>query len=100
MVLCTLSQQPNTDQVTKHDPTKERVLSFSGLLEDDEDSTNVVTPDQRFHLLLPASEGNVDLCKTFLTGAILGYPTPTLIAWNETFDRGETIGGGIDTPGI
>lgn len=34
------------------------------------------------------------MCKTLLTGAILGYPVPTLIAWKETFDQQHLLGGG------
>ncbi len=45
-------------------------------------------------MLLPASNGAVDMCKTLLTGAMLGYPIPTLIAWGEKHDQGHLLGGG------
>lgn len=48
----------------------------------------VVSPPRtdKLHVLLPASNPEVNLCKTLMSASILGYPTPTLIAWNETFD--------------
>lgn len=60
------------------------------------EQTTLKTPvsPQKLHLLLPASEGGSDLCKTLLTGAVLGYPIPTLIAWNKTHDDGKLLGGG------
>ncbi|KAF2210518.1 hypothetical protein CERZMDRAFT_45579 [Cercospora zeae-maydis SCOH1-5] len=58
------------------------------------DGTQVVPYTSRLHVLLPASNAAVDMCKTLLTGSMLGYPTPTLIAWNETFDRAALLGGG------
>ncbi|KAI9783977.1 MAG: hypothetical protein M1839_002922 [Geoglossum umbratile] len=39
-----------------------------------------------FHLLIPASETNPNLCKTLLSAFILNYPPPTLINFNKTFD--------------
>lgn len=46
------------------------------------------------HLILPASTGDVNLCKLLLSAAALGYPTPTLIAWNQTFDTDYLLGRG------
>lgn len=43
----------------------------------------------RFHLLLPASNPDVNLCKTLLTASVLGYPVPTLMSWNETYNNGR-----------
>ncbi|USW58776.1 hypothetical protein Slin15195_G120950 [Septoria linicola] len=34
------------------------------------------------------------MCKTLLTGSMLGYPIPTLIAWNESHNQGHLLGGG------
>lgn len=31
------------------------------------------------------------MCKTLMTGAILGYPAPTLIAWGQTFEQGMLV---------
>ena len=53
-----------------------------------------------FHLLLPATNKDVNLCKTLLTAAVLDYPTPTLIAWNQTFDNTgkNSLGSRQDAP--
>lgn len=40
-----------------------------------------VVPNQQFHLLLPATGINVDLCKLVLSAAITGYPNPILLGW-------------------
>lgn len=48
-----------------------------------------ISKDTKLRILLPASNRDVNLCKTLLTASLLGYPTPTLIAWNHTFDQGE-----------
>ncbi|KAH0556218.1 hypothetical protein GP486_005856 [Trichoglossum hirsutum] len=58
-------------------------------------STNKKTK-QSFHLLIPASEANSNLCKTLLSAFILNYPPPTLINFNKTFD-GENGDGGSHT---
>ncbi|GIZ44101.1 hypothetical protein CKM354_000731000 [Cercospora kikuchii] len=58
------------------------------------DGTQITPYSSRLHILLPASNPAVDMCKTLLTGSMLGYPTPTLIAWNETFNREGLLGGG------
>lgn len=39
-----------------------------------------------FHLLIPASESNPELCKTLLSSFVLSYPSPTLINYGKTFD--------------
>jgi hypothetical protein len=46
------------------------------------------------HLLIPTNQPEVNLCKTLLGLSILGYPTPTLVAWNEEFDEEDILGGG------
>jgi hypothetical protein len=37
----------------------------------------------RFHLLIPATSTNPDLCKLLLSAQILGYPTPVLINYGD-----------------
>ena len=39
-----------------------------------------------FHLLVPASESNSNLCKTLLSSFVLAYPPPTLINFGKHFD--------------
>ncbi|KFA66912.1 hypothetical protein S40285_02315 [Stachybotrys chlorohalonatus IBT 40285] len=48
----------------------------------------------KFHLLLFAPNTSLSLCKTVLTASVLGYPVPTLLQSNETFDLSEPFGGG------
>ncbi|KAI9876191.1 MAG: hypothetical protein M1830_007058, partial [Pleopsidium flavum] len=49
-----------------------------------------------FHLLIPASETNANLCKTILSAFILNYPPPTLINFGKTFS-GESWDNGTHT---
>ena len=44
----------------------------------------------KLHLLLTAT-ADVRLCKTLLTASVLGYPTPTLIAHDESFVNGTLL---------
>ena len=44
-----------------------------------------------FHLLIPASDPNSDLCKTLLSAFVLGYPAPTLINWGQASHDGEVF---------
>lgn len=39
-----------------------------------------------FHLLIPASQSNANLCKTLLSSFVLSYPPPTLINYGKVFD--------------
>ena len=39
-----------------------------------------------FHLLIPASQSNSNLCKTLLSSFVLGYPSPTLINYRKVFE--------------
>lgn len=39
-----------------------------------------------FHLLIPASESNSNLCKTLLSSFALAYPPPTLVNYGKKFD--------------
>lgn len=43
------------------------------------------SPD--LHLLVPATQSNVELCKGLLSALILGYPVPTLINWGQHFEH-------------
>ena len=42
---------------------------------------------ERFRLLIPATNTEINLCKTLMTAHALGYPMPTLIGYNETYDH-------------
>lgn len=46
------------------------------------------------HFLIPATDVNVNLCKTLLTAGILGYPSPSILAWKEPFDESGGLAGG------
>lgn len=50
--------------------------------------------DQKLHVLLPATRSNIHLCKTLLTMAILGYPNPTIVAWEDQDHADGLLGGG------
>ena len=39
-----------------------------------------------FHLVIPASESNANLCKTLLSSFVLSYPSPTLVNYGKLFD--------------
>ena len=45
--------------------------------------------DTRLHVLIPANNPDVNLCKTILTSNALGYPDPVILAWQEKYDTGE-----------
>lgn len=51
-------------------------------------------PPGNFHVLIPASHEDVNLCKTLLSAAILGYPTPVVINWEKAFDDSNFVEGG------
>lgn len=40
-----------------------------------------------FHLLIPASQSNPNLCKTLLSSFVLSYPSPTLINFGKVFNE-------------
>ena len=46
------------------------------------------------HVLIPASRPDPNLCKAILSGNVLGYPRPTIINWNQTFDDPAFVEGG------
>lgn len=46
------------------------------------------------HLLVPGNTPDINLCKTILTAALAGFPTPTIINWGKVFnDENLTVGG-------
>ncbi|KAF4126016.1 hypothetical protein GMORB2_1262 [Geosmithia morbida] len=49
---------------------------------------------EKTHLLLPAPAGIASMCKTLLTASVLGYPVPTLIGYNQSYDDDQLINGG------
>jgi len=46
------------------------------------------------HVLIPASRPDPNLCKAIVSGNVLGYPRPTIINWNQTFDDPAFVEGG------
>lgn len=50
-----------------------------------------------FHLLIPATQSNPNLCKTLLSSFVLGYPSPTLINYGKTFDAKSDWSNGTHT---
>lgn len=48
----------------------------------------------KMHFLIPATDVNINLCKTLLTAGILGYPSPSILAWQEPYDEQGGLGGG------
>lgn len=49
-----------------------------------------------FYLVLPAATSNTDFCKTVFSAAVLDYPTPRILNWDETFDDAKLPHGGRD----
>lgn len=47
-----------------------------------------------FHLLIPATHSNSNLCKTLLSSFVLGYPSPTLINYGKKFDVQSDMSNG------
>ncbi|KAJ4854837.1 uncharacterized protein T069G_10395 [Trichoderma breve] len=52
------------------------------------------TANQKIHILLPATRSNINFCKTLLTMILLGYPSPTIIAWADQDRASGLLGGG------
>lgn len=50
--------------------------------------------DNKLHIVLPATQSNVNMCKTLLSMAILDYPTPHIVAWGQDDKTNNLIGGG------
>lgn len=58
-------------------------------------ATAYTANDTQLHILMPANNADVNLCKTLLTGNALGYPDPIILAWGEEHTVGEwTADGG------
>lgn len=53
--------------------------------------------DTRLHVLIPANNPDVNLCKTLLTSNALGYPDPVILAWQEKYDTGKYFDATVDT---
>lgn len=49
---------------------------------------------KKLHIVLPATDSNVNMCKTLFTMAILDYPTPHIVAWQDSSDSDGLLGGG------
>ncbi|RYP22673.1 hypothetical protein DL765_001523 [Monosporascus sp. GIB2] len=49
----------------------------------------ITSLNDELHVLIPASHGDLNLCCS-----LLGYPTPSILAWNQHFDEGHKLGGG------
>ncbi|KAG8624916.1 hypothetical protein KVT40_006667 [Elsinoe batatas] len=47
-----------------------------------------------FHLVIPASHPDINLCKTLVSASILGYPKPSLLNWGINFDDPGLVEGG------
>lgn len=50
--------------------------------------------DQKLHILLPTTIGDVNLCKTMLSARAMGYPEPVILGWGDKFDTWYLLGGG------
>lgn len=61
------------------DPHAQEILNITAA-----SSTTKTSPS--FHLLIPASRSNPNLCKTLLSSFVLGYPSPTLINYGKVFE--------------
>ena len=44
----------------------------------------------RFHLWIPATQSNEQLCKLLISSQILDYPAPTLINWGMQVGKDDT----------
>ncbi|KAH0400951.1 hypothetical protein KCU89_g4663, partial [Aureobasidium melanogenum] len=50
--------------------------------------------DQKLHVLLPTTIGDVNLCKTILSAKAMGYPEPIILGWGDKFDTWYLLAGG------
>lgn len=71
--------------------TQERVLSVTGIGHTD---TTKRPNDPKLHLLLPTTNGDVNLCKTILSAKALGYPEPVVLGWGDKYDTWYLLAGG------
>jgi len=77
-----------------HDKTRKTVVStWDGHMKSGKTGSHAVN-DTRLHVLIPANNPDVNLCKTLLTSNALGYPDPTILAWQEKYDTDYLLGGG------
>ena len=44
--------------------------------------------ETKLHMLIPANNPDVNLCKTLLTSNAMGYPDPVILAWQEKHEVG------------
>lgn len=58
------------------------------------------TINRKFVLVIPATDGGPDLCKTILTALALGYPAPVIINWKIDFHTVTGWDGGENLPKI
>ncbi|USW58777.1 hypothetical protein Slin15195_G120960 [Septoria linicola] len=56
--------------------------------------TESKNPPANFHLVIPASKADVNLCKVMVSAGILGYPDPVIVNWGENFDDKKYVEGG------
>ena len=61
-------------------------LSNKTLVSDGTFPLSLAKASPSFHLLIPASESNPNLCKTLLSSFLLNYPPPTLINYGKIFE--------------
>ena len=54
----------------------------------------MATRPSNFHVIIPASKPDQNLCKVLLSAAILGYPAPTIINWMHEFNDPGLVDGG------
>lgn len=54
----------------------------------------MVSKPSNFHIVIPASRPDQNLCKVLLSASILGYPSPVIINWNQEFNDPGLVEGG------
>lgn len=88
---------PTTSRFTSTSLVHEPETVFSPELAGDNEAPLLASPvnttkadlkktNPAFHLVIPASESNPELCKTLLSSFILSYPSPTLINYGKVFE--------------
>ncbi|MCJ1391318.1 hypothetical protein MMC18_004181 [Xylographa bjoerkii] len=83
-----LHDEPRVHRLSQDDPA---------IHQDTTNTKQVHSEDATFHVLIPASASNGQLCKTLLSSFLLNYPPPTLINFGEVFtgdnwDKGSHAG--------
>jgi hypothetical protein len=74
---------PSEISLPWHEDLPNNALKLSHLRED---GPTIEPPTNRaFHLVIPASETNPNLCKTLHSAFILNYPSPTLINFGDKY---------------